>query len=804
MSTDEHTTERRRSSAGSPQQRSGRGEKFPKYGVKLSFFEEFIDRCGGRQAIASLTTTEVCERFVVPFTRDDHCSICQLLIRQESTQVGDANVFISHAWKYRFLDVVDALSFHFCLEADTCVVWFDLFSNNHNEAFELDYEWWHDTFMSAITKMARCVMVFAPWQDPVPLTRAWCLFELYSAFVTGAKFEIAMSSSEKSGFIKTMMNDFGAMNKVYARIDVRKSTSTLPLDQERIFELVQRTVGFDALNALVCKKLREWVIDVAEQQLQVLLEAEAAAAAAAARGASSGGGVSVNKLKAGLANLHFTQGSYVRARDLFRQCYHARLARSGETDRDTLWAMYSLANAHWALRDADAAMLLHRQCLDLRRAVLGPQHRDTLWSMNNLANVLTGTGRYAEARQLYEECLEGRKRVFGPEHRDTVASLSNLAQVCTLLYEKDGDEALLERARDMHDYCLQFRRRALGERNPVTLWSVYNVAHVLHLQRRYVEAARVHGDCLSMRRSLLGKRNPDTLASTQALAKVYFALAQSLRATQPPDAVDYAAKAFELMDGYLARAQRVFGPRHQHCVDAVDVLLSVCDEHRDVFAERKRRLLLAQLSDALGDDAALLSESMRSLSLSTAAWTRSSSVAADGHDEAVDGAPAAAASPSRATFQRATTDATVSVEDAAVSVPEAAQEAKYWRHLPSWMQHLAALLADVCAAGGGDALGAGATLTAAEAVERMEAWAALSEEAQTAGLRLRWTRALSSHPQHFLLHVARSSAEKSCGAACAACSRPWPAGAGVEESHVFVCFPCSFAVCPDCAEPASS
>ena len=39
------------------------------------------------------------------------CSYCELLLRSEETRrfVGKPNVFLSHAWLYLFVDVVDAL-----------------------------------------------------------------------------------------------------------------------------------------------------------------------------------------------------------------------------------------------------------------------------------------------------------------------------------------------------------------------------------------------------------------------------------------------------------------------------------------------------------------------------------------------------------------------------------------------------------------------------------------------------------------------------------------------------------------------
>ena len=157
---------------------------FPKNGVSLSYVNDFLMACGGRASLECLTTTEVNEKYVMPMTFPFKSSFCDMLTGQEHPAVGVATVFISHARKYLFLEVIDALLYHFRDEPGT-IIWFDLFSNNQHKAADLEFHWWSTTFKS--------VVVFAPWNDPIPLTRGWCLFELYCTIVTRSRFEVAMS-----------------------------------------------------------------------------------------------------------------------------------------------------------------------------------------------------------------------------------------------------------------------------------------------------------------------------------------------------------------------------------------------------------------------------------------------------------------------------------------------------------------------------------------------------------------------------------------------------------------------------------
>jgi hypothetical protein len=114
----------------------------PKSGIRVRFFQKFIEQFGGEATFHELTTMDVCDQFVKPATKDRMISYCDYLtITETFTEYVDiAQVFISHAWKFPFLEVVHALEDHFEDRLDT-VIWFDLFTNNQHEAPHLDFEW---------------------------------------------------------------------------------------------------------------------------------------------------------------------------------------------------------------------------------------------------------------------------------------------------------------------------------------------------------------------------------------------------------------------------------------------------------------------------------------------------------------------------------------------------------------------------------------------------------------------------------------------------------------------------------------
>jgi hypothetical protein len=112
---------------------------FPQLGVKVSFLQEFINACpGGRDGIQELTTSSICELFVKPFTKPYNLSLCDLLYQTKHESIDKAQVFISHAWKYKFVDIVDALQRKFSDCLDT-VIWFDVFSVNQHTTNQKDF-----------------------------------------------------------------------------------------------------------------------------------------------------------------------------------------------------------------------------------------------------------------------------------------------------------------------------------------------------------------------------------------------------------------------------------------------------------------------------------------------------------------------------------------------------------------------------------------------------------------------------------------------------------------------------------------
>ena len=128
-------------------------------GVRLSFFDHFVDscergNCRGRTALQDLTTLQVMEEWVIPTTQSSKLSYCEHLVAEGKSEfVGTATWFYSHAWKYRFLDVVEAAQTFFSQtqeQEQDPVVWFDVFSVSQHKAGVRPFEWWSSVFLNSI------------------------------------------------------------------------------------------------------------------------------------------------------------------------------------------------------------------------------------------------------------------------------------------------------------------------------------------------------------------------------------------------------------------------------------------------------------------------------------------------------------------------------------------------------------------------------------------------------------------------------------------------------------------------------
>ena len=353
-------------------------DDFPIDGSPFHFLREFIDANGGEAAFQGLTTDDVKDRFIVPQTQATKLSLFAQMKQAGDARIQPATWFVSHAWKYKFLDLVKALEAFFADKGGVVIIWLDLFSTSQHSTFSKPPEWWQQTFITAIGQMGQMVMVMTPWDNPICLTRAWCLIELFACRSSGSRFGVAFPPAERARFLETITERSAAFYDMLGKVNTEKSECSRDEDRRRIFTAVRGLDGgFSGLDRSVMSTMTEWL----ERQL-----AEEMAGAVAC------GQEDVEcRIMNALANLFHSKGEY------------------------------------------DRALPLYEECLAKRKRVLGDDHPDTLMSLNNLAVLFDSKGEYDRALPLYEECLAKRKCVLGDDHPHTKSSQRSLDYCARLL-----------------------------------------------------------------------------------------------------------------------------------------------------------------------------------------------------------------------------------------------------------------------------------------------------------------------------------------------------------------------------------
>ncbi|KAJ3241344.1 Kinesin light chain 3 [Chytriomyces hyalinus] len=480
-------------------------------GLPLSFVKDFIIESGGSDAFQNLTTTDVCQKLVQPLTAHTRRSMIDtLIIEGRGDVVSEAKWFVSHAWKYQFLDVIDALTDFAAKKAipsEEFIIWFDLFSNSQHETANKPFEWWENTFMSAIKKMGQVVMVLIPWSEPVPLTRAWCIFEIYSTVKTGSVFDVAMPSSDQAGFIGALRHNPRAFYDVISRFQSRNAEATNPVDKDRIFQVIAETVGFNTLDSMVLDVFREWAESLMSWMVDYLTEIKA----------ESKGTL---LLQWSLASLYRLNGKLALAFDLHHSVYQTRLKMLGPDHLDTLVSMNNMIEC--ALESPDTSKMknemdyvaLMEECLATAKRALGIDHIFTLLAMYNMASIYLEQGKLDKSEAVLSECLEWRMKILGTLDPETLRTMERLATVYARMNMTGKAESFYLRTIELFE-------DQYGSNHVDGLTYSTSLVNLYRDSKQTEKAIKLCEEITPKYRSLLGDANSTTQESMKTLAELY-------------------------------------------------------------------------------------------------------------------------------------------------------------------------------------------------------------------------------------------------------------------------------------------
>jgi len=216
-------------------------------GVSLEFLKYILSK-GDEYGRAN--GNDIKTLLTLPETKSRRCSLAELysgqLGRVSKPLVGKIRFFVSHAWSYKFHELVEAIES------------FERWSDERGDAKKLGAYYFIDYFAinqwesaeelkslgSLIKGSDALVLVVSPLNQPTPMSRAWCLYELHISM----KYKIPMYVTVSKDQRLTATN-LGALR--HWKVDSKNSDATKKSDEYMIKTEIKQSIGFACLDLKV-------------------------------------------------------------------------------------------------------------------------------------------------------------------------------------------------------------------------------------------------------------------------------------------------------------------------------------------------------------------------------------------------------------------------------------------------------------------------------------------------------------------------------------------------------------------------
>lgn len=437
--------------------------------------------------------------------------------------------FVSHAWKGSFIalrnSIIDHCKFLSQQAKDpdvTPAFFLDIFVvNQHTPPWKetpvvgMDY-----ALKQPIELSLKTLLVMSPFEDPVPLKRAWCIYEICNTKRLGASLNITMPAHEHKRFIEALTRGEFDFNDWITNIDIEKAGAFDPHDKEMIMDLVSKSPGAaPGLNRTVVLALCEWLSAQGYIALQQIPEED--------RGAS--------ELLKNLANVIWRQGKPDEAEPLYEQMVRCRRKTYGDKDVRTMAGLHVWGRFQRAKGQNMEALKVLLEVTKGREELLGNGHEDTLASNMELAEVYRSMNELDKAEILIREVIKGWREVLksleGEEQKKSskqihfihVDFLESLKVHAAIMLQHGKNKRSDQEITGVLTELFDGRVALFGPRNPATLDVV-----VLQSQHRLASGARVTDEqvqglesALALLRGTLGDTHPRTLNCMCILSQVY-------------------------------------------------------------------------------------------------------------------------------------------------------------------------------------------------------------------------------------------------------------------------------------------
>ena len=160
---------------------------------------------------------------------------------------------MSQSWAYRFRELVDIIEAfeQQTKPTSTRYYWFDIFVMNQHSHEGLGQDKLLQSLIDSIKAPDRVLLAMDSWRDPSPLTRVWCLLEIFTAMSEGAELVMCLSSAEQASFAEKLGQNQAEVQRVLEGVDAERAEATVDSDRELIFALIRQGKGFAHFNRTI-------------------------------------------------------------------------------------------------------------------------------------------------------------------------------------------------------------------------------------------------------------------------------------------------------------------------------------------------------------------------------------------------------------------------------------------------------------------------------------------------------------------------------------------------------------------------
>ena len=495
-------------------------------GISFSYLLHWYEK--NNAEIGDRTTSEVCSELIKPATCDKTCEFLRLPhVRDSYNAFGTANIFVSHAWSYKFkvlLNAIEKWQLQKGRLPSTMFLWIDIFVVNQHSGIT-DFGHWTESFRVSLRQIKYALIVLSPWDAPTWSVRAWCLFEYFVMLADQIEQDFVLPKEEETDYIRCLRSSDPdrkfELLRVISGIDMEKAASFNKSDEDGIKGFV-RTMpgGFQEVNTQVISALRQWYSATAEAYLKN--EAEDP--------------LQAYGLTDGFMMLLLDLGEYQKAEQLARSRLASQesalslLGPDRDADRTKLAgaicaSRQRLAQALEKLAQYDESLAVYERAIADRTRILGVRDVSVADAYNNIGNIHLHRGHFEEALRWYEQDLSVRIPALGEEHVTVAYTRVNIGAAYRGLGRLDEALAAWRGA-------LEAEIRELGPNHAEVAGAWKNVGMALRALGRGAEAAEAYRTALAIETTQLGAGHPSvarTLANLGVLRLHAGDFAEALR-----------------------------------------------------------------------------------------------------------------------------------------------------------------------------------------------------------------------------------------------------------------------------------